>query len=126
METKDPQDSAKPAVAEKQEPEAVVVVLSHSSFGSYTFRAPEGKVQGAIPEALHAAKAVYARNIKVAEIDAKQSALDDGRARINERIKAAEVLGDTAAKAREERELERLAAASQAFAEQRRKLFEAF
>lgn len=55
--------------------EDVEVTLSHPVFGSYTFRAPEDKIAGYVTEALHAAKHRAAVKAKVAELDAKQVAL---------------------------------------------------
>ena len=113
-----------PVKAEAEAPAEVIVTLEHPSFGSHTFRAPEAKVQGCIPEALHAAKHHAAVRAKVKTIDEQQNALVDHTKRVQARIHAAELLNDTAAKQREEREIERLQERSKALSAQRAKLLE--
>jgi outer membrane murein-binding lipoprotein Lpp len=106
----------------QQPPPEVAVTLEHPSWGVYTYRVEEGKLASSIVAATVRARKEAEVRAKVADIDAKQAALAPKMAQAHERVKAAEVLGNAAAKQQEERALERLMDESQDFAEQRQKV----
>lgn len=104
--------------------EDVVVTLEHPSFGSYTFRSSEDKLEAAIKPAVARAKKEHSVRVGCAQLDKAQNDLQPDLAKCRERIAAFELVNDTAGKAREEKVLERIQAQVQGHAEQRQKLVE--
>jgi hypothetical protein len=109
---------------EKEKPEEVVVTLEHSSFGSYTFRAEEGKVASAISPALARAKKEAAAREECAKIDKQQVELHEQIAEGWKRIEAAKMLNDTARESREKSACDALQKSVNALAARRQDLLD--
>lgn len=110
--------------APKQPVEEVVITMSHSRFGVYTFRAEEGKIPAAVPGALERAKKEADVRKAVADIDSQQNDLKPEMDRVRARAAAADITENANDKARAASDMKRLEQQSQELAKKREALLQ--